>query len=76
MSNVNLRRMTVEDVDGVHAIEEATFAKPWSRQSFYEEMTRNVCARYLVAETESGEIIGLTPCSDSGWADYVMVILP
>ena len=34
MSNVNLRRMTVEDVDGVHAIEEATFAKPWSRQSF------------------------------------------
>ena len=58
MSNVNLRRMTVEDVDGVHAIEEATFAKPWSRQSFYEEMTRNVCARYLVAETELGEIIG------------------
>ena len=58
MSKVNLRRMTVEDVDGVHAIEEATFAKPWSRQSFYEEMTRNVCARYLVAETESGEIIG------------------
>ena len=42
----------------MHAIEAATFAKPWSRQSFYEEMTRNVCARYLVAETESDEIIG------------------
>ncbi|MBQ7455647.1 MAG: ribosomal protein S18-alanine N-acetyltransferase [Clostridia bacterium] len=58
MAEISLRRMTVEDVDAVHAIEEATFAKPWSRQSFYEEMTRNACARYLVAVTEAGEIVG------------------
>ena len=30
---------------------------PWSRRSFEEEMTRNACARYLVAETE-GKIVG------------------
>ena len=49
--------MTVDDVPQVHAIEEATFAMPWSRQSFMEEMTRNVCARYLVAVDEHGAIV-------------------
>lgn len=58
MAEYAIRRMTVEDVDGVHAIEAATFATPWSRQSFYEEMTRNACARYLVAVLPDGEIIG------------------
>ena len=58
MAEYTIRRMTVEDVDGVHAIEAATFAMPWSRQSFYEEMTRNACARYLVAVGKTGEIIG------------------
>ena len=33
MAEYTIRRMTVEDVDGVHAIEAATFAMPWSRQS-------------------------------------------
>ena len=47
--SVLYRRMTLEDVDAVHAIEEATFPTPWSRQSFVEEMTGNKCARYLVA---------------------------
>ena len=58
MDDITLRRMTVEDVDAVYAIEAATFAMPWSRQSFYEEMTRNACARYLVAQTPAGEIVG------------------
>ena len=58
MADYSIRRMTVEDVDAVHAIEQATFAMPWSRQSFYEEMTRNACARYLVAVLETGEIVG------------------
>ena len=58
MTDYAIRRMTVEDVDAVHAIEAATFATPWSRQSFYEEMTRNACARYLVAALPDGEIVG------------------
>lgn len=57
MSDVLIRRMTIEDVDGVHAIEAATFPKPWSREDFVREMTTNNCARYLVAE-ENGVVIG------------------
>ena len=34
-----VRPMTLADVDGVHAIEEATFAMPWSRESFEREVT-------------------------------------
>ena len=51
-----IRRMTLADVDGVAAVEAATFPKPWSREAFAAEM-RNVAARYLVAE-QAGRIIG------------------
>ena len=51
-----LRRMTAADVDGVAAVEAATFPTPWSRDAFESEM-RNVAARYLVAEKD-GKIIG------------------
>ena len=57
MSEVIIRRMTLNDVDGVHFIEENTFPNPWSRDAFVQEMTKNACARYLVAE-ESGKVIG------------------
>ncbi len=56
MNDVNIRRMTLDDVDGVHGIERATFARPWSRDAFVQEMTENVCARYLVAEDTRGMI--------------------
>lgn len=36
--------MTLADVPQVHAIEERTFATPWSYQSFVDEMTTNKCA--------------------------------
>ena len=57
MSEIIIRRMTLDDVDGVHAIEAATFARPWTRQDFVKEMTTNACARYLVAEKD-GAVIG------------------
>ena len=50
-----IRRMTLQDVDRVYEIEKATFATPWSRQSFVDEMTTNKCARYLVCE-EGGRV--------------------
>ncbi len=56
MSETTIRRMTLEDVDGVYAIEAATFARPWTRQDFVKEMTANACARYLVAERNGGVI--------------------
>ena len=57
MSEAAIRRMTLRDVDAVHAIEAATFSKPWTREDFVKEMTQNACARYLVAEC-GGEIVG------------------
>lgn len=57
MSECKVRRMTVEDLDAVTTIEAATFAMPWSRKSFEQELTRNVAARYLVAEL-NGKVIG------------------
>lgn len=48
--------MTAADVDAVCAIEEATFARPWSRASIENELT-NSCARYVVLR-QSGETVG------------------
>ena len=52
-----IRRMRLEDVDAVTEIERATFARPWSRESFRQEMVRNKAARYLVA-LRDGRIVG------------------
>ena len=57
MSETIIRRMRLKDLDEVAALEKATFARPWSRESFRQELTRNVAARYLVAE-EDGRVIG------------------
>ena len=51
-----IRRMTMADVEGVAAVEAATFPTPWSRDAFESEM-KNVAARYLVAE-KAGRVIG------------------
>ncbi len=55
-SEIIIRRMTMADVDGVAAVEAATFPTPWSRDAFASEM-KNAAARYLVAEKD-GKIIG------------------
>lgn len=55
-SDCIIRRMTAGDVDGVAAVEAATFPTPWSREAFASEM-RNSVARYLVAEKD-GAIVG------------------
>ena len=57
MNELRIRRMTTADVDPVAEIEAATFAIPWSRNSFLREMEQNPVARYLVAE-KNGKIIG------------------
>lgn len=57
MSEALIRRMELKDLDAVAAIEAATFARPWSRASFEQELTRNVAARYLVAELD-GQVVG------------------
>lgn len=52
-----IRRMERKDLDAVTAIEQATFARPWSLDSFRRELEQNVAARYLVAEAD-GQVVG------------------
>ena len=52
-----IRRMTIDDVPTVAAIEAATFPTPWSEDAFRKEITDNPVARYLVAEKD-GAVIG------------------
>jgi len=49
--------MTPADIDGVLAVEQASFAAPWSRRAFEAEMYDNDLARYLVLE-DGGRIVG------------------
>jgi len=56
-SDVVVRPMTVEDLDGVMSVEFDSFLTPWSRTAFEEELTQNRLARYLVAE-QDGTVIG------------------
>ena len=55
--SITYRRMTLADAEQVHALEVRTFAQPWSLQSIRDEMERNACARYIVAE-ENGAVVG------------------
>ncbi|WP_346354860.1 ribosomal protein S18-alanine N-acetyltransferase [Azotosporobacter soli] len=55
-TTVVFRRMNLADVDGVLAVEQATFSVPWSRDAFVGEMN-NELAMYIVA-LEGGKIIG------------------
>ena len=52
MSDISMGLMTVEDVDAVHAIDETCFRTPWSRESFFKEVTENACARYVVVRED------------------------
>lgn len=53
MKTVEVRPMTVADLDAVLEIEHHCFAIPWSRESFRMEIEENRCARYIVL-TEDG----------------------
>ena len=59
MSEITMGLMTEADVEAVHAIEAACFKTPWSKKSFYEEVTRNACARYMVVREDGVEILTL-----------------
>ncbi len=52
-----IRRMTLADLDEVTALEQAIFARPWTRADYEGELTRNPAARYLAAERD-GRVVG------------------
>jgi [ribosomal protein S18]-alanine N-acetyltransferase len=49
--------MQLKDIDDVLLIEHQSFATPWSREAFYNELTHNQYAVYLVLE-EQERVIG------------------
>lgn len=51
------RQMTEEDIDQILEIEQASFATPWSRDAFYNELYQNQFAVYLVLE-EKSRVVG------------------
>ena len=53
-----IRSAEAGDASALAALDALCFAVPWSRNSFQEELTRNRLARYLIAESETGEPIG------------------
>ncbi len=52
-----IRYMVKEDIDDVLKVEQSSFAVPWTRTAFVNELTTNKFAHYLVIETAE-EIIG------------------
>ncbi|WP_394219609.1 ribosomal protein S18-alanine N-acetyltransferase [Halobacillus trueperi] len=54
---LTIRRMTKDDVGAVMEVEKASFAVPWSEETFEKEMEDNPYAHYYIVEKEN-EIIG------------------
>jgi ribosomal-protein-alanine N-acetyltransferase len=50
--------MCVADLEEVIAIEKLSFAMPWSRNSFLNELMENERAVYLVVKNEFEQVIG------------------
>lgn len=56
--SINIRQMTIDDIDAVHLIETASFTKTsWTKEAFLRELGVNRFAHYFVMEKDS-EIIG------------------
>lgn len=53
-----LRRMRVEDLDAIMAIETRVFPDSWSRQNFEFEVLTNRLSLPVVLEDQEGQIIG------------------
>ncbi len=54
---IQILKMTTEHIKDVHKIEEDSFSIPWSEKAFYDELTKNKMAIYIVAKKDD-EIIG------------------
>lgn len=55
--NVIIRKMTVEDVPAVSAIDRMSFTLPWPESAFRYEVNDNHLAQCFVAETGDGQIV-------------------
>ena len=56
--NLNIRRMTVEELPAVLELDRMSFSLPWPERSFRFELTDNPASRCWVAEVE-GKMVGM-----------------
>lgn len=49
---VTIREMLETDIDKVLEIEEEAFTTPWSKEAFTMELTKNLLAKYIVAQVD------------------------
>jgi ribosomal-protein-alanine N-acetyltransferase len=56
--NLIIRKMKLEDLDQVVAIDEASFVLSWPRRSFHFEVSDNPASRSWVAEMD-GQVVGM-----------------
>ncbi|WP_409344151.1 ribosomal protein S18-alanine N-acetyltransferase [Paenibacillus sp. MBLB4367] len=54
---LEFRSMQVDDIETICAIEQEAFTTPWTSTAFYNELTNNHFARYMVMEY-AGEVAG------------------
>ena len=58
LSEIIITQMTKDDIEDVVQIEAEAYGEHhWSKSSFYDEMQNNL-AKYYVAKTSSGELVG------------------
>jgi ribosomal-protein-alanine N-acetyltransferase len=56
-NTITFRKMTVADLDEVMEVEVNSFTLPWSREAFFNELTKNQFAQYLVLEVDQ-KVVG------------------
>ncbi len=49
MNNTKIKLMSVDDIEGVMIVENLSFEIPWSKDAFFQEITKNEFAVYYVA---------------------------
>lgn len=47
-NKLNIRKMTLEDLEQVLALEKVCFHVPWTEEAFVNELTSNLLAHYIV----------------------------
>ena len=56
--NLQIRKMTLEDVPTVLVLDQISFSLPWPERSFRFELTENIASRCWVAEVD-GRVVGM-----------------
>lgn len=57
MQTIVIEKMAIGDIDSVYEVEVASFPTPWTKEAFYNEITNNPYAHYIVMK-DGEKVIG------------------